>query len=293
MDSNGTLIIRNAHPTDAGQYLCTAQNQHGVDKMIVNLVIQSQHPRIQHPRQRDLSVHEGGNIHLDCIAEGHPLPLITWVLPNLAHMNAKQLGASTHQRISVLINGTLWIREATYGDRGIYKCIGSSTAGTDTVLVRLQVSTSSPLIQQKQTENVTFPAGSTAYIHCTTSGTPKPVIRWITPDGIQHIPSQSPTKNNIYVLSNGTLFIRGLSPGNSGRYECVAHNAVATSRRTVFVSSHMSSSATRAKIIMSSPQKLDIMYGVSLFLNCVAKGEPEPWILWRTPSKKLVDSQYR
>lgn len=293
MDSNGTLIIRNAHPTDGGQYLCTAQNQYGVDKMIVNLVIQSQHPQIQHPRQRDFSVHEGGNITLDCIAEGHPLPLITWVLPNHAHMTARPLGASPRQRISVLINGTLSISEATYADRGVYRCTGSSTAGTDTVLVRLQVSTSPPLIQQKQTENATFPEGSTAYIHCTTSGTPRPVIRWITPDGIQHIPSQSPTKNNVYVLSNGTLFIRGLSPGNSGRYECLASNTVATSRRAVFVSIQRSPSATRAKITMSSPQRTDIIYGDSLLLNCIAKGEPEPWILWRTPSKKLVDFQYR
>lgn len=292
VDSNGTLFIRNAHPTDGGQYLCTAQNQYGLDKMIVNLVIQSQHPRIVHPRQRDFSVHEGGNINLDCIVNGHPLPLITWVLPNHVHVTGKPFGAPPHQRISVLINGTLQISEATYADRGIYKCIGSSTAGADTVLVRLQVSTSLPLIQQKQNENMTFSEGRTAYIHCTTVGTPRPVIHWITPDGIQHMPSQSPTKNNIYVLSNGTLFIRAMRPGNSGRYECLASNAVTTSRRTVFVSIQRSPSA-RAKITTSSPQRTDIVYGGNLLLNCVAEGEPQPWILWRTPSKKLVDSQYR
>lgn len=291
VDLNGTLIIRNAHPTDGGQYLCTAQNQHGVDKMVVTLVIQSQHPRILHPRQRDFSVDEGGNILLDCIAEGHPLPLVTWVLPNHAHLTAAPLGVFPHKHISVLINGTLWISEATYADRGVYKCIGSSTAGTDTVLVRLQVSMSPPSIQQKQIENATFPEGSTAYIHCTTSGTQRPVIHWITPSGVQHIPSQSPT-GNVYVLSNGTLIIRRLSPGNSGRYECLAGHTLATSRRVVFVNIQRSPSATRAKITLSSPQRTDVIYGGSLLLNCVAKGEPDPWILWRTPSKKLVDSQY-
>lgn len=293
MDSNGTLLIRNAHPTDGGQYLCTAQNQYGMDKMVVNLVIQSQHPQILNPRQRDFSVHEGGTIHLDCVAEGHPLPLVTWVLPNHAHVTAMPLDASPPQRLSVLTNGTLRISEATYADRGVYKCIGSSIAGADTVLVRLQVSTSPPYIHQKQIENVTLAAGSTAYIHCTASGTPRPVIHWITPDGIQHIPSQSPNGNNIFVLSNGTLYVRGLSPGNSGRYECLASNTVATSRRVVFVSVQRSPSTMRAKITLSSPQRTDVMYGGSLLLNCVAKGEPEPWILWRTPSKKLVDSQFR
>lgn len=293
MDSNGTLYIRNAHPTDGGEYLCTAQNQHGLDKMIVKLVIHSQHPRILHPRQRDFSVHEGSNINLDCIVDGHPLPLITWVLPNHVHMTGKRFGTPPHQRIFVLINGTLQISEATYADRGIYKCIGSSTAGADTVLVRLQVSTSPPLIQQKQTENVTFPEAGTAYIHCTTEGTLRAVIRWITPDGVQHIPSQSPTRSNIYVLSNGTLVIRAISPGNSGRYECLASNALATSRRAVFVSIQRSPSTARAQITLSSPQRTDIMYGGTLLLNCIAVGEPQPRILWRTPSKKLVDSQYR
>lgn len=293
MDSNGTLIIRNAHPADGGQYLCTAQSPSGVDRMLVNLVVQSQRPRVLQPRQREVSVPEGGRVQFDCVVEGHPVPLVTWVLPNHTHVTAKRLGAPPRQRISVLTNGTLRIGEAAHADRGVYKCIGSSTAGADAVSVRLQVSTSPPWIQQGRVENATFPEGGTARIHCTATGSPRPVIRWITPDGVQHAPSPSPTGHDVYVLSNGTLLVRGLGPGSSGRYECLASNAVATSRRTVFVSVDRSPSSTRAKITRSSPPRTDVVYGDTLLLDCVARGEPEPWILWRTPSKKLVDSQYR
>lgn len=295
VDSNGTLIIKNAQPMDGGQYLCTVQNQHGTDKMVVNLVIQSQHPRVLHPQQRDFSVDLGGKINLDCVVQGHPTPRVTWVLPNHAHMTASPFGISSapQQRVSILTNGTLRINEATYTDKGIYKCIGSSSAGADTVLVRLHLSTLPPTIQQKQNENTTLLEGSTAYIDCTASGTPRPVTRWITPDSVQHIPSQSASGHSLFVFPNGTLYIRGLSPRNAGRYECLASNTVATSRRIVFVSIRRNPSTTKAKITISSPQRTDVTYGGRLLLNCVAKGEPEPWILWRTPSKKLVDAQYR
>lgn len=290
---NGTLIIRNTQPMDGGQYLCTVQNQYGTDKMVVNLVILSQHPRVLLPRQRDFTVPLGGRVDLDCIVEGHPTPQVIWVLPNQVHMAAAPLGAAPQQNVSILSNGTLRISQATDTDRGIYKCIGSSAAGADTVSVRLHISALPPVIQQTQNENTTLPEGSTAYIHCTATGAPQPVIRWITPDGIQLIASQFVTGQNLFVFPNGTLYMRGLGPRNAGRYECLASNTVASSRRTVLVSIRRNPSSAKASITLSSPQRTDVIYGGRLLLNCVAKGEPEPHILWRTPSKKLVDAQYR
>ncbi|KAM9333917.1 matrix-remodeling-associated protein 5 [Symphorus nematophorus] len=289
---NGTLIIRNTQPMDGGQYLCTVQNQYGTDKMVVNLVVLSQHPRVLQPRHRDVTVHLGGKVDLECMVEGHPAPRVTWVLPNNVHMAAAPLGVASQQRVATLSNGTLRISQATYTDRGIYKCIGSSAAGADTVSVRLYVSALPPVIQQTQNENTTLPEGSTAYIHCSATGSPQPVIRWITPDGVQITASQFVTGRNLMVFPNGTLYIQGLGPGNAGRYECSASNTVASSRRTVILSIRRNPSTAKASITSSSPQRTDVIYGGRLLLNCVARGDPEPRIIWRTPSKKLVDAQY-
>ncbi|XP_035804074.2 immunoglobulin superfamily member 10 [Amphiprion ocellaris] len=288
---NGTLIIRNTQLMDAGQYLCTVQNQYGIDKMVVNLVVLSQHPRVLQHRYRDVTVHLGGKVDLECKVEGHPVPRVTWVLPNLVHMDAA-LGFPSQQRVVVMNNGTLRIGQASYTDRGIYKCIGSSAAGADTVSVRLYVSALPPVIQQTLHENTSLPEGGTAYIHCTATGAPQPVIRWITPDGIQLTASQLVTGQNLVVFPNGTLYIRGLGPRNAGRYECSASNTVASSRRTVILSIRRNPSSAKASITSSSPQRTDVIYGSKLLLNCVATGEPEPRIIWRTPSKKLVDAQY-
>ncbi|XP_045916859.1 immunoglobulin superfamily member 10 [Micropterus dolomieu] len=289
---NGTLIIRNTQPMDEGQYLCTVQNQYGTDKMVISLVVLSQQPRVLQPRHRDITVHLGGKVALECKVEGHPTPQVTWVLPNHVHMTTAALSVVAQQRVDILNNGTLQLSQATYTDRGIYKCIGSSAAGSDTVSVRLYVSALPPVIQQTQNENITLSEGSTAYIHCTATGDPQPVIRWITPDGIQHTASQFVTGRNLIVFPNGTLYIQGLGPGNAGRYECSASNAVASSKRTVILSIKRNPSSGKASITSSSPQKTDVIYGGKLLLNCVATGEPVPRIIWRTPSKKLVDAQY-
>ncbi|KAF3857301.1 hypothetical protein F7725_009160 [Dissostichus mawsoni] len=290
---NGTLIIRNTQPMDGGQYLCTVQNQYGTDKMLLNMVVLSRHPRVLQPRHRDITVRLGGDINVECNVEGHPTPRVTWVLPNHVHVAAAPFGVSPQQHVAVFSNGTLRISQATLTDRGIYKCIGSSAAGADTVSVRLSVSAFPSVIQQKQHENTTLTEGSTAYIHCTATGAPQPVIRWTTPDGVQLTASQFVTARNLLVFPNGTLYMRGLDPGNAGRYECSASNGVASSTRTVTLSIKRNLSSAKASITLSSPQRTDVVYAGRLLLNCVAKGEPEPRIIWRTPSKKLVDAQYR
>nr|XP_019959389.1 PREDICTED: matrix-remodeling-associated protein 5 [Paralichthys olivaceus] len=286
---NGTLIIKNTQRMDGGQYLCTVQNHYGTDKMVVNLVVLVQHPRVLQPRNRDMTVHLGGKVELECQVEGHPMPKVIWLLPNHVRIAA---GMPLQQRVAVLGNGTLRISQASYTDRGIYKCIGSSAVGTDSVSVHLYVTALPPFIQQTQNENLTLPEGSNVYIHCTATGVPQPVIQWITPDGVQLTASQFFAGHNPFVFPNGTLHIKGLGPGNAGTYECSASNAVASSRRTVILIAKKNPSSSKASITSSSPQRTDVIYGRNVLLNCVATGEPNPWIIWRTPSKKLVDSQY-
>ncbi|XP_032362362.1 matrix-remodeling-associated protein 5 [Etheostoma spectabile] len=287
---NGTLTIKNTQPTDGGQYLCMVQNQHGTDKMVVNLVVFAQRPRILQPQHRDITVSLGGKVDLECNAVGHPTPRVTWTLPNHVHVAAD--GFATQQNVAVFSNGTLRINPAAYADQGIYKCSGSSTAGVDTVSVRLYVSALLPVIQQMRHENTTLLEGANAYIHCSATGGAQPQIRWITPDGVQLIASQFVNGRKLGVFPNGTLYIQGLGLGNAGRYQCLASNAVASSTRTVILSIRRNPSSAKAHITSSSPQRTDVIYGGRLLLNCVAAGGPEPRIIWRTPSKKLVDAQY-
>ena len=297
--SNGTLIIRSTLPSDRGQYMCSVQNQHGEDRAVVSLVVLSEHPRVLSPRYRDATVHMGESVDLACQSQGHPSPLVTWVLPDRGMVHTRSLASTgVPQRVALLPNGTLRVTQASYTDRGIYKCIASNAAGADSVTVRLHVSALPPTILQGRHDNVSLPEGSTAYLHCSAQGAPLPDVRWTTPDNTQLRPSQFVTGRNLFVFPNGTLFVRSLAPADGGRYECAATNSLGAAWRAVSLTVVTATAAAaaasgRARITSSSPQKTEVRYGTQLHLHCVAIGDPEPRIIWRTPSKKLVDAQYR
>ncbi|NWU45138.1 MXRA5 protein, partial [Hylia prasina] len=281
---NGTLLIRNAQLQDRGQYLCTAQNLHGVDKMIVVLTVVAHQPKILLSRYRDITVYFGETIAMECQASGTPSPLISWIFPDRKIL---QTVTTTESRIMLHENRTLSIKQATFSDRGVYKCVASNAAGADSIAVRLHVAALPPIIQQDKQENISLPLGSSINIHCTAKAAPSPNIRWVVFDGTQIRPSQF-VNGNLFVFPNGTLYIRNVSPKDSGTYECIAANMVGAARRTVQL--HVKKHTSNARITGSSPQRTDVTYGGILHLDCSASGDPWPRILWRLPSKRMIDS---
>ncbi|NXD93852.1 MXRA5 protein, partial [Chaetorhynchus papuensis] len=281
---NGTLLIRNAQLQDRGQYLCTAQNLHGIDKMIVVLTVVAHQPKILLSRYRDVTVYFGDTIAMECQASGTPSPVISWIFPDRKIL---QTVTTTESRIMLHENRTLSIKQATFSDRGVYKCVASNAAGADSVAVRLHIAALPPIIQQDKQENISLPLGSSINIHCTAKAAPSPNIRWVVFDGTQIRPSQF-VNGNLFVFPNGTLYIRNVSPRDSGTYECIAANMVGAARRAVQL--HVKKHASNAKITGSSPQRTDVTYGSILRLDCSASGDPWPRILWRLPSKRMIDS---
>ncbi|NXQ54909.1 MXRA5 protein, partial [Anthoscopus minutus] len=281
---NGTLLIRNAQLQDRGQYLCTAQNLHGIDKMIVVLTVVAHQPKILLSRYRDVTVYFGETIAMECQASGTPSPVISWIFPDRKIL---QTVTTTESRIMLHENRTLSIKQATFSDRGVYKCVASNAAGADSIAVRLHIAALPPIIQQEKQENISLPLGSSINIHCTAKAAPSPNIRWVVFDGTQVRPSQF-VNGNLFVFPNGTLYIRNISPKDSGTYECIAANMVGAARRTVQL--HVKKHASNAKITGSSPQRTDVTYGGILHLDCSASGDPWPRILWRLPSKRMIDS---
>uniref|UniRef100_A0A673ITR5 Matrix-remodeling-associated protein 5-like n=1 Tax=Sinocyclocheilus rhinocerous TaxID=307959 RepID=A0A673ITR5_9TELE len=221
-------------------YLCSVQNQYGEDKIVVNLIVLAEHPRVLQPRFSEVTAYLGETVQFECQSQGHPQPRITW------------------NKVSVLPNGTLHMKLVSHMDRGIYKCIASNAAGADTISVRLTIVALPPIIQQPRNENITVPEGSTAYLNCTARGVPPPAIGWITPDGMQLRPSQFINGRNLFVFPNGTLYVRNLSPTDAGRYECSVTNVVGTAWRAIILT-----------ITFYSPQKTDVVYGGRLHLNCI------------------------
>uniref|UniRef100_A0A668AYU2 Ig-like domain-containing protein n=1 Tax=Myripristis murdjan TaxID=586833 RepID=A0A668AYU2_9TELE len=280
---NGTFVIQNVQLQDRGTYICSAHSYLGRDRMLTTLEVWSRPPRMKLANYREATIHQGGEVRLDCQADGVPTPLLSWVLPDRTVVTSTN---PSHSRITMLTNGTLYISATIPSDRGMYRCVASNSAGAASASVRVHVSSLPPMIQQQREEHLILTAGMPVYAHCSARGAPTPTLRWRIPDGTLVRPSQF-LHGNLFVLPNGTLHIQKLGPKDSGSYECMASNAVGADKRTVRVEVKEG-----ARIVSTSASITTVQYGSGLMLHCSVSGNPPPTIIWRTPNRKLVDMHF-
>lgn len=201
------------------------------DRLLTTLEVWTRPPRMQLASYREVTIHQGGEVHLECQADGVPSPLLSWVLPDRSVLTPS---APSTSRITMDTNGTLHISVTLPSDRGVYRCVASNSAGAASASARVHVSSLPPVIQQPREEHLLLSPGRPVYAHCSARGAPPPTLRWRIPDGTLVRPSQF-LHGNLFVLPNGTLLIRGVGPKESGSYECTASNAVGADKRTVTV----------------------------------------------------------
>lgn len=284
---DGTFVIKNVQLQDRGQYLCTAQNKFGSDRMVVTLVVQTQPPKIMSLKPRDVSVYLGKPVSLDCIAVGKPEAQISWILPDKTFVR----DVGTHdQRVYLYPNGTLSVHSANFSSNGDFKCIASNAAGADTLTYHIHVTVLPPTIAEIASESISMNVGRSIYVHCTSKGEPSPVIKWILPDGSQLKPTQF-IGRRLFIFPNGTLFIKNASPIDSGRYECLATNQVGFVKRMVKIDITQEPPDPRKSL--SQQHSVTATYGSTVFLHCPESTVSHRGTVWRLPSKILLEHHYR
>jgi len=90
---------------------------------------------------REVTIHQGGQVHLECRADGAPTPLLSWVLPDRSTLTSIRTSSS---RMNMDTNGTLHILVTLPSDRGVYRCVASNSAGAASASVRVHVSSLPP-----------------------------------------------------------------------------------------------------------------------------------------------------
>ncbi|XP_032842747.2 immunoglobulin superfamily member 10 [Tyto alba] len=285
--ANGTLSIARAGLGDRGQYLCTAANPHGAARLLVTLSVVAYPPRVTGGRWQLLTAHSGKPAALKCKAEGRPPPTISWVLANQTHISGSSAG---NNKVRVEPDGTLIIRDVTVYDRGLYTCRAKNPAGTDTLVVKLQVIAAPPAILEEKRQRVEGMMGEDLKLPCTVQGNPQPAVHWVLFDGTVVKPLQF-VNGKLFLFSNGTLHLRSIAPSDSGNYECIATSSTGSERRVV--SLVVERRDTLPKIATASQEVTRLNLGDKLLLNCTATGEPKPSIIWRLPSKAVVDQWHR
>ncbi|XP_026917391.1 immunoglobulin superfamily member 10 isoform X1 [Acinonyx jubatus] len=284
---NGTLSIQSVDIQDRGQYLCSASNPLGTDRLHVTLSVVSYPPRILDRRTKEITVHSGNSVELKCRAEGRPSPTISWILANQTVVSESSKG---NRQALVTSDGTLVIHNLSIYDRGFYKCMASNSAGQDSLLVKIQVIAAPPVILEQKRQIIVGTWGENLKLPCTVKGTPQPSVHWVLSDGTEVKPLQF-ISSKLLLFSNGTLYIRNVASSDRGTYECIATSTTGSERRVVILT--VEERETMPRIEFASQKWTEVNFGDKLLLNCSAIGEPKPRIIWRLPSKAVVDQWHR
>ncbi|CAH6779101.1 immunoglobulin superfamily member 10 [Phodopus roborovskii] len=284
---NGTLSIQRVSVQDRGQYLCSASNPLGKDHLRVTLSVVSYPARLLDRHSKEITVHSGSSVELKCRGEGLPTPTISWILANQTVVSEKSKG---NRKVWVTPDGTLIIHNLSLYDRGFYKCVVSNPAGQDSLLVKIQVITAPPVILEQKRQAIIGVLGESLKLPCTAKGAPQPSVHWVLYDGTELEPQQL-ARSKFFLYSNGTLYIRNIAPSDRGTYECIATSSSGSERRVVILT--VKERETVPRIEIASQKWTEVNLGEKLLLNCSATGDPKPRIIWRLPSKAVIDQWYR
>ncbi|CAB3363290.1 Hypothetical predicted protein [Cloeon dipterum] len=211
----------------------------------------------------------GSSFALLCQAQGYPVPAFRWY--KFAEGTAKKVAVSLNDRVKQ-VSGTLIIKEAKVEDSGKYLCVVNNSVGGESVETVLTVT--APLSATVEPETQTVDFGRPAVFTCNFEGNPVKTIGWLK-DG----------KNLNH--EDATLRIDSVKKEDKGMYQC-------------FVRNDQESAQASAELKLGGrfepPQfrhtfgEETLQPGPSVFLKCVASGNPTPEITWELDGKKLTNN---
>ncbi|XP_061594740.1 hemicentin-1 [Cololabis saira] len=256
--SNLSLQVSAVTPELSGWYECVATNEGGTTAERIYLTVQEVPSVSVEPRNQTFVA--GDDVRIRCSASGYPVPRLVWT-----HNDMFMMASSRHRMAP---DGSLVIRSLEKKDAGVYGCLASNLAGTDT-MTSILTYTESPVVTVAFTE-ILISIGETAVMACSASGIPQPEIRWYKGDVQLH-------SSSLLVVDplGGTLTIKQSRDIDSGDYTCVAVNAAGTSSGKISLDVGAAPKFTR------EPQDVAADIGSNVTLTCYAHGHPEPKVTWR------------
>eukprot|EP00072_Mus_musculus_P033975 XP_006501639.1 PREDICTED: neuronal growth regulator 1 isoform X1 [Mus musculus] len=209
-----SLQIQNVDVTDDGPYTCSVQTQHTPRTMQVHLTVQVP-PKI-YDISNDMTINEGTNVTLTCLATGKPEPVISW-----RHISPSAKPFENGQYLDIY--------GITRDQAGEYECSAENDVSfPDVKKVRVIVNFA-PTIQEIKSGTVT--PGRSGLIRCEGAGVPPPAFEWYKGEkrlfnGQQGIIIQNFSTRSILTVTNVTQ-------EHFGNYTCVAANKLGTTNASL------------------------------------------------------------
>ncbi|XP_051153583.1 cell adhesion molecule Dscam2 isoform X10 [Leptopilina boulardi] len=208
-------------------------------------------------------------ITVTCPAQGFPVPITRWYkfIDGTSRRQPVQLNERVRQ-----VSGTLIIREARVEDSGKYLCIVNNSVGGESVETVLTVT--APLSAEIEPTVQTVDFGRPATFTCNVKGNPVKTISWLK-DG-------KPLGHE-----EQTLRIESVKKEDKGMYQCFIRNDQESAQATAELKLGGRFEPPQIRQAFSEET---LQPGPSVFLKCVASGNPTPEITWELDGKRLSNT---
>ncbi|XP_051153601.1 cell adhesion molecule Dscam2 isoform X26 [Leptopilina boulardi] len=208
-------------------------------------------------------------VTLLCPAQGFPVPSQRWYkfIDGTSRRQPVQLNERVRQ-----VSGTLIIREARVEDSGKYLCIVNNSVGGESVETVLTVT--APLSAEIEPTVQTVDFGRPATFTCNVKGNPVKTISWLK-DG-------KPLGHE-----EQTLRIESVKKEDKGMYQCFIRNDQESAQATAELKLGGRFEPPQIRQAFSEET---LQPGPSVFLKCVASGNPTPEITWELDGKRLSNT---
>nr|XP_017031908.1 Down syndrome cell adhesion molecule-like protein Dscam2 isoform X13 [Drosophila kikkawai] len=276
---SGELHIREVGPEDGYKsYQCrtkhrlTGETRLSATKgrLVITEPIGSVAPRVNRKDEFNHDrIRSSQTIAIQCPAQSYPVPVYRWY---------KFIEGTTRKQAVVLndrvkqVSGTLIIKDAVVEDSGKYLCVVNNSVGGESVETVLTVT--APLSAKIDPPTQTVDFGRPAVFTCQYTGNPIKTVSWMK-DGkaIGH--------------SEPVLRIESVKKEDKGMYQCFVRN----DQESAEASAELKLGGRfDPPVIRQAFQEETMEPGPSVFLKCVAGGNPTPEISWELDGKKIANN---
>ncbi|XP_076672542.1 Down syndrome cell adhesion molecule 1 isoform X45 [Andrena cerasifolii] len=210
------------------------------------------------------------SVVLTCPAQGYPVPNYRWY--KFIEGSSRRQPVQLNERVRQ-VSGTLIIREARVEDSGKYLCIVNNSVGGESVETVLTVT--APLAAEIEPSTQTIDFGRPATFNCNVRGNPIKTISWLK-DG------------KPLGLEEAVLRIESVKKEDKGMYQCFVRNDQESAQATAELK--LGGRFEPPQIRQAFAEET-LQPGPSMFLKCVASGNPTPEITWELDGKRLSNTE--
>ncbi|XP_051153603.1 cell adhesion molecule Dscam2 isoform X28 [Leptopilina boulardi] len=220
-------------------------------------------------KSHTFDINENQGLPIFCAAQAYPVPHFKWYkfIDGTSRRQPVQLNERVRQ-----VSGTLIIREARVEDSGKYLCIVNNSVGGESVETVLTVT--APLSAEIEPTVQTVDFGRPATFTCNVKGNPVKTISWLK-DG-------KPLGHE-----EQTLRIESVKKEDKGMYQCFIRNDQESAQATAELKLGGRFEPPQIRQAFSEET---LQPGPSVFLKCVASGNPTPEITWELDGKRLSNT---